>query len=80
MNAECSAAECGQTLKKHLPFGSDYSRVDAIAYEPYRRAAISMLMRLHELSTMRAHCIVDDAIAEHERLNPGMMTNKKDDS
>lgn len=69
----------GQTLKKHLPFNGEYSRTDATAYEAYRRHAIACLRRHHQLSDIRAHCDVDDAIAEHERLCPGMITGKKEE-
>jgi hypothetical protein len=69
------AVAYGQTLKKYLPFDGEYSRTDATAYEKYRKHAIACLRRHHQLSEMRAHRVVDDAIAAYERIHPGMMSN-----
>jgi hypothetical protein len=68
----------GATLKRWLPFDSDYARNDATAYEAYRRQAIACLLRHHDLTEMAAYMAVDDAIAAHERLLPGMMIGVKD--
>jgi hypothetical protein len=69
-------SELGATLKRVLPFDSDYARHDASAYEAYRKQAIVCLLR-HDLTEMAAYLAVDDAIAAYERLVPGMMIGVK---
>jgi hypothetical protein len=78
MPAKIEPCVLGATLKTRLPFDSDYARHDAIAYETYRRQAIACLLRHHDLTEMAAYMAVDDAIAAHERLVPGLMIGVKD--
>ena len=77
MPTRIASAELGATLKRVLPFDNDYARNEATAYEAYRKQAIVCLMRHHDLTEMAAYIAVDDAIAAHERLVPGMMIGVK---
>lgn len=62
----------GRQLADCLPFPNAHNRTEAKDYESYRQHAIVRLMHFG-LSSVRAHCLVDECIAVAENRLHGRL-------